>query len=330
MSHVRSLLLLERSLIGPARGLRAIAISRVCLGATCSLIYITNWAYRDSFFGPTNVAPPGSAYAFTLPVPWGQSVDIFHWCYTLALLAAICFTIWGGRILAGIHAYLFYQIVINADPFFAEGGDRIASLVLFFFVFMRSDFILTPRRFLLRSKEFSPPRNAAAIMHNAAPLAAAIALASMYFWTAVWKIDGRAWRNGSALHDVLSNKDFAWFVPEPLLHFGPFLSAIGYSVIALELLVSMAIILGSRSPLHACIAPFVFLLHLGILLLMGLFDFSLLMLSMDVLLFRASDLDRWKAWTFGVRDILGRVAPGLVGDVRAPGAILSADPGPRP
>jgi antimicrobial peptide system SdpB family protein len=203
---------------------------------------------------------------------------------------------WRPRFTGVVHWWLSLSFQLTGSTM--EGGDQaIAVLTLLLIPITLTD----PRQWHWQAAPASTHptslrksgRALASLVALSAALAIRVQVSGIYFHASVAKLLVTEWQDGTAMYYWLNSPVFG--APlllrgmlAPLLRHAGFLAAITWSPIAVELLLFMGII--ASRPARRVLLVLGIGLHLGILILMGLFTFSLVMFGALLLYLRPFDL----------------------------------------
>lgn len=198
----------------------------------------------------------------------------------LALLGIA--TGWRPRYTGIIHWWLTFSFSNGYQ--LIDGGDQLASILTLLLIPVT---INDPRRW-----HWSPP-DPAVRRNDAASVVASFCLgvirvqiAGVYFHASVAKFSVSQWTDGTALyywllHPLFGSPDWLRPVLTPVLLFGPAVTLLTWSVLILEFVLAAGLIA------DRVYRPWMFVgglaLHLGIILVHGLFSFGLIMFGALIL-----------------------------------------------
>jgi predicted DCC family thiol-disulfide oxidoreductase YuxK len=263
------------------------------------LVYLYRIATEAPFagylWGPTSLAE-GSAQTVL-----GQGLGgLFDRAFTsmagtqavLVLLAAASLCLVFGRFtrVASGAALLCLVALEQRLPSLSDGGDNIARLVLFYFLFA-----LPPRA-------EGKPGSVAVWLHNLAAVAVMFQAVVIYTTAGLMKAFGEKWTNGTALYlisqvDAFSSPAFAPMFENPLIStaaaYGTVLFQVWFAVAVLSRLRLLWLVVGMG-------------LHTGIGVMMGLVSFSLTMMAMDLCFVTDDEYARFFRW---LHELRRRLAP---------------------
>jgi hypothetical protein len=247
------------TLLSPDQAL-PLALLRVALGVLLlwsTLQLLSSW---DLYFGRTGVVPQRSLdavlakdakllFRLTTDVTWQKALSF------AALVPMATFTLGILPRLSALVSFWFLLSLQLRAPILLDGADLVLRALLFLFIFAKSDGALAPFSSLRR------PDSAAGLVVLA--LRAQVAL--IYLATALAKLEGSLWQDGSAIAYVLRLTSFTradWVA----LSDNPWLvAALTWGTLAFEL--SFAFLVWNRR-LRPLVLGAGLLFHLGIELVM--------------------------------------------------------------
>lgn len=277
-------------------GLIGMAVVRVALGAVILLDLAIHASARHELWGAQGWYTHAhlqrdqqlGVSLFNLSSePW--MTDVLYAAYAAA---AVLFLLgWRTALVTPVLLLLVWTFQ-ERNPYLINGGDNLLRIVLFYLMFAQLDARL---RFLRTRSGAGTPRSSSAqvvrtVLHNGALAACVLQLCVLYLSSALFKVQGRMWQEGTAVYYITRVAEYnAW----------PELSAlIGQSVVLVTVGTYAAVFVQMAFPFalfNRYTRHLVFLLlvgmHLSIGLLMGLPVFSLTMLAVDLLLFTD---DEWR------------------------------------
>ncbi|GAA1183198.1 HTTM domain-containing protein [Nesterenkonia xinjiangensis] len=292
-------------LLSERRALRGLAATRILVGIAAVGILLTNFTSRHVIWGPgSSWAEPyreNSEFGSLLDLYAGDSSAVFTLKYLLLLTVAIAFLIgWRARLMNILLVIGMAGLVERADMLGNQGDNilRIGLTLLFFMSTSEHWSLDARRRARARAREAAGeeftvaqrgwyglpllPGWWTALIHNVALIALACQVFILYTASALYKVQGELWQNGTALHYPLSLGEFGVF-PEinALLSANPILLTImTYFSVFVQLFFAVGLLhpITRRLFLLGVIG-----LHGGIAVLMGIPWFSLAMLAYDAI-----------------------------------------------
>lgn len=278
------------------------AALRVALGTATLLVYLSNWDVRYELYGRHGYLD-GALSSFSISGPyrwWATTQPRTTAMYVFGLVVALLFTIFGGRCLTALHAACYGSLVLS-NVLVAHAGDKVTRNVLILLVLTETGCYFRPR--FRRPETRAPSGRLGSIsgrVHNAGVVLIAIQLATVYFWTAFYKLSGTAWQNGLALWQVSHVRTYSLVPLDALLFGSPILATLAaYGIIITQLMVAYAAVRAPAWRLYALVA--VFLFHVGIAVFMGLIDFAFMMIAIDLALLSDAEFEVVSRWIRLVR-----------------------------
>jgi antimicrobial peptide system SdpB family protein len=202
---------------------------------------------------------------------------------------------WRPRYTALVHWWLCFSYQLTGSTM--EGGDQAAAvLTLLLLPIAFTD----PRRWHWQPAPapsvptgwWGSGQAFAGLVALSAALVIRLQVSGIYFHSSIAKLLVPEWQDGTAMYYWLSNPVFGApsglrGVLMPLMRHGNFLAAMTWGPIIVEIFLFMGLV-ASRS-VRRVLLPLGVGLHLGILLLMGLFTFSITMFGALILYLRPFD-----------------------------------------
>jgi hypothetical protein len=312
------------ALMGARRRLIGLALMRILLGLAALEFYLSDYTHRQFLWGPGSYAS-WSSFVRTMPT-WQYSLyelSASSWWFELvfhvSVLVAIAFTIWGGRVLTFLHAFLLWSIYLR-NPGILEGGDNLARIVLLFMILCTTDAYLSPfaQRRRKRLEATSGRFTFLNALHNTAVTLIVFQVATVYLVAGMWKIAGKSWLNGSAMYYITRINEFHFSGPFSWLMRNAFATtAICYTTIVIE--VGFPFLIASRRAwLRKLEVLLIEGMHAGIIVGMGLVPFGLIMLGADSACLRDDDYRSLVVYAQRAREWLSRSAPAEPSPALAP------------
>lgn len=311
----RYLSLLER--LAVPRHRIGLNVFRVLAGCLILLQYLLNYSERAFLFGPNG------AYPWDMFVSERQAFSLYHFSssplvFELLFHTGIVVTmawVWGWRTrLLTPLTYLFWFSLRQTNSLLWDGGDNLMQLVLVYACFAD----LSP----LRSGEREPSTRSttlsaiSGLLHNGAVLAMALQVCVLYGVSALAKVQGETWQNGTALYYALWPEQFRFpGVTEHLVRNASLLALLSHATVFFQVAFPFLFVLNRHTRHFAVFMAVTF--HLGIAGVMGLFTFAGFMIATDLALISDSGylaLARW-ARRAG-RLVTGSIPRGLLLDRR--------------
>ncbi len=237
-------------------------------------------------------------------------LEIARWIAVAVLLLVA--SGWRPRVTALLHWWIAVSFQLTASTL--EGGDQAAAVLSLLLVPVA---LTDPRRW-----HWDPPpayiavpgfrgarRELATIVALSALLMVRIQVSGIYFHAAFGKLQGTEWEDGTAMYYWLSNPVFGathfWAdLLRPVLRSPALLAGITWGTIIVELLLFMGLL--ATRPARRVLLWLGIGLHLGVLLFMGLFSFSVTMFGALILYLQPTDTPFGFALN-GIRNLIARI-----------------------
>nr|WP_246219462.1 HTTM domain-containing protein [Phytoactinopolyspora halotolerans] len=309
----------EEWLFGGRRASYGLAVVRIVFGLTALGFLAANWLNRHYLWGDAS--------------RWLELIDDngdFGWPFTmfhggsgtveldlkLGLVAAVLVLLvigWRTRFIAPMALVLWVSL-IESQPIYGDQSDNIFRIVLFYMCFadISGRWSLDARR---RAKQAagewrSPIRlpiwpelrengsKVATLLHNMAVLAIAGQVFIIYVASAMYKIQGSAWQDGTGIYYPLQVDLYA---PWPALSDMLTMSALGvlvatYFSVFIQLFFPLLLL---RRTTRVLALLSVSAMHVGIAVFMGLPFFSLFIMAADAIFIRDSTYEGLQRWVRG-------------------------------
>ena len=279
------------------RRLIGLAITRIGLGATTALIYITGIQFRETLYGPHGelsfqsfLADQRSSTSVFSLYSLSQSEFWFNLVYFAGLAAALAWMIFGGRSLTAVNA-IFVWSLQERNMYLGDGGDNVARIVLILLIFTTTNAYFAPHAKKVRARLEAlgqQPRLANSI-HNVVAMLIVFQVCIVYTVAGLWKVVSDRWREGNALFYIGYSHQFDYTKILPwLMHSSIIVTVVCYLTITVQLCMFPAALTRHRW-LREIILLLIAGMHFGIMYGMGLVSFGLIMISVDASIMRDSD-----------------------------------------
>ncbi|TSD62189.1 HTTM domain-containing protein [Aeromicrobium piscarium] len=291
--------------------LYGLAVSRILVGIAALGVLLANFGHRHALWG--------GASEWVEPLRRDSSWGFLYWVFDggptrftltyLLLMAVAIAVIVGWRTRAAVAVLVIgLAALVERNGLVGDQGDNIARVGLLLMLFMDTSrhWSLDARR-RSRVSDADPlwrrwwgggsvlPEWLSTVLHNVALIALALQLFILYTASALFKMQGTYWQDGTAIYYPLALHEFGVF---PWLN--TLLTGNGLGVMIgtyVGVLVQLYFVIGLLHPVTRRIVLIgVVLLHGGIAVLMGLPWFSLSMLAFDAIFVSTATfmaLDRW-------------------------------------
>jgi predicted DCC family thiol-disulfide oxidoreductase YuxK len=223
------------------------------------------------------------------PVPFiDRASPILHFFLLVWMFVAACLSAGYHTRKAALANYLFWVVFVVFTPMWQDfdgGFDQLMTGTSFLLIFLPSERALSldnlrlKLRYSTPARRYEPPREVTVLAYI---LPVAIDLGLLYFDSGLHKLSAEFWRNGMG----------SWLPPtmpyymspidmSPLLNIKPLEMAIGYSIIAFQLLfLPLFWLRPFRAPLLLAGTTF----HTGIILSLNVYPFGFAMLVQYILM----------------------------------------------
>jgi uncharacterized membrane protein YphA (DoxX/SURF4 family) len=274
-----------------------LSLLRICLGTITLLFYVQHWVQRGFLWGNNGVISFDSykhymndlgAFSLYLISP---SHTFENFLFLAGIIVCLMFILGFKTRIASVLYFVFTFSVYSRNPYALDGGDNLLCLTAIYMMFTDCGayFSIDAIRSRARQEEDSP---LIALIHNCGLLAIVIQLSLLYFTSAFYKIQGHMWQDGTALYYILRNSEFNL---SPSAH-------IFYSNdIVVTLLTWWSMLFQMAWPFviwQKRLRPFVALsalvLHGMIAYFMGILWFSMVMVSVELIIFDDADFLRYR------------------------------------
>ncbi|MEJ0071936.1 MAG: HTTM domain-containing protein [Pseudomonadota bacterium] len=258
---------------------------------------VNSWPFFDDFYGADGILPLAAlavdprltSIGLALPllglVEAAGLPTIFPILYVVALAGfGIGYrTRWSAALLFVLNSFLYWR-----NPLITSGAEVLAHLLLLWSLF------LPMNRYWGVDAALDPaPRDRP---YPTLPfLAIRLQIASLYLFSALFKMAGPPWRDGSALIQALSDNVFGVMPASGLLvdHAGALLHPLTFAVVAFQLAFPLLVYCPWRNDIVRAIAlAAAALMHLSFIVVLHVGGFPYICLAMLLLLVPDSWLDR--------------------------------------
>ena len=275
------------------------------------------WGVGSRWLQPL-VAEGGFTWPFDLFS--GNYAGLFTATYLLMGFLAVLFTLgWRTRLVTPVLLVLWVSLT-KQNPPVSDAGDVVVRLVLLYLCFadVSAHWSLDARRRRRaarngRARRFAVPPEWANLLHNAAVIAVACQVFIVYVSSAMFKIQGSLWDNGTAVYYPLRLHAFEAFPAlNQMISNHVSIVFIGtYSAVFLQLFFPF---LQLTRPTRILALTGIVGMHVGIGILMALPFFSLAMMGADVIFVRDRTFARAES---AVRSLLRGLRAGKKHDTAA-------------
>lgn len=260
------------------------SVLRIGFGFHIIYTYLVHLLQRDYIWGPDGIYPLGllqtnhnevwSLYKFS------DTVLYFEVVYFIGLIIAILYLVGFQTRITGFLNFVFVWSLYERNPFTLDGGNNILIICMFYLIFAN-----VGEYFSIKSQYNKISKSKVAnIAHNFGIYACIVQLCIVYFFSGFFKAQGHMWTNGTALYYVLNVEEYSLPSLAHFIYNNPYLVVIGsYSAILCQIAfpfliwnkyLKWPILIGSIG------------FHLAIGFFMGLVQFAIAMISLDLLLIK--------------------------------------------
>jgi hypothetical protein len=264
------------------------------------MYYLSHYSDRNYLFGPgSDAVLPHRIFveqvqekdSFSL-YTWSTSDAWFEGVFHLGLLTALAVTLGlGGRVVLAAHG-IFLWSLYERQWAFMDGGDNLAQLVIPMLLLTNCyQYFSFSSGFANRVTGRIPEsvRSLSVPLHNLGVVAIAVQMCLVYVVSGLYKVQGEAWQDGTALFYIMRVPEFELPGVSSLVYNSDILVFLGtYSTTLFLVYFPMGILVPSLRPWTA-VASIAF--HVSIGVFMGLTAFALTMVACD-LIFLSSALSR--------------------------------------
>ncbi|GHJ16070.1 MULTISPECIES: hypothetical protein [unclassified Micromonospora] len=286
------------------RRLVGLSLLRIGLGATTALIYLANFPYRDALYGPNgttsfasfSASQHSSGSVFSL-YRLSDGETWFNLVYLSGLVAALVWTVLGGRALTLVNA-IFIWSLDQRNPNVLDGGDNLARILLLLLVFATTNAYLSPLAARTRARLTATSDKPTLLnsVHNAAGVLVVFQICVVYAMSSFWKIVDTRWREGNALYYISQLHQFQYSdTATALMHNAALVTLACYLTITVQLAVVL-LVPGRNRRLREIALLLVIGMHLGIGATMGLVSFAFYMIAADCALLSDDDYRATRDW----------------------------------
>ena len=298
------------------RATYSFAVLRIIYGAIVLLVLITSFADRQYLWGIGSrfIDPVATTRGYPLifeAVFNKSSAVVFDIAYAMLALFAFLFMIGLFTRIAGPFLLIFWMGLSVNSTLLTNGGDTALRITLLFALFadlggrwsvdaaLRRRTRRAPAAWLSRIPEWVGP-----LLHNTALVLCSYQIILIYATSAMYKLQGIEWLNGTATYyslvlDVF--RPFPW-LNDFVTQWAFPVYALTYLTLAVQLLFPVLLV---WRPTRIVALILITGTHLGIGLFLGLWPFSLAMIALDFLFVKDSTwvwaIELAKKWWVRIR-----------------------------
>jgi len=277
-----------RKVLDHRHHLRGLRVLRVTLGFVTLLYLLSNYLDRKLLWSPVDGAYP--QHLVQDEGLWGllpnlyqtfPSNTAFEILFHVSMVVAAMYMVGIGGLPVKMAQYAFVFFIYQQNPLLLDGGDNLTYLVLLYMVL--ADLSFRPLPFMRKLRErWTPPQTLVQLRnlaHNLALTLVVTQIIVMYLASAMYKVQGRMWQDGTALYYILRVPEFYWpGVSEHIYENGTLVVAITYATVLFQVLFVALVARRDFRP-YALLIGATF--HIGIALLMGLTSFSMVVIAIE-------------------------------------------------
>lgn len=268
------------TLLTTMQGQRALVLFRVIAGCTMLSQLLAALPERHFLFGPDGVYPAALAADSAVfgVLSWVDSPWGFELVYFASIAVIVIWTMGLLLPISTIAVLVCWRSTFDRLPGLADGGDNLTQLILIYAVLCNLGGV-KPRRWMQHVPTWA--KELRAMVHNAGLVAIWVQVCIVYFVAGAAKMNGEAWRNGTALYYALSTDRFTLdgFV-DPLLDSPLLLTFFAIVTVVFQVGFPFMVALNRRARFVALVLAMGF--HVGIAVVMGLVSFAFFMLAADL------------------------------------------------
>lgn len=219
---------------------------------------------------------------------YGKTNLHFEFIFHLGIIAALLFTLGYKTRLISIINFIFLYSLHQQNPIILDGGHNIMIITLIYLFFVKTNAYFSIDKFINSTKK--KENLYVNIVHNFGVLSIIIQFCILYLNSALYKVMGEYWQNGTAIYYILQVDEFnlPWLT-DLIISSDILIVFITYSTILLQ--IAFPFMLLNKFTKYIALSLIV-PLHLAIAFAMGLITFSLTMIIMDMILISDGDYKR--------------------------------------
>ena len=302
-----------------------LSLLRILYGLLMMGLLDVNFADRQYIWGVGSrwLQPLVGEGGFTRPFTLfsGNSAGLFTATYLLMGFMALLFTLgWRTRLVTPVLLVLWVSLT-QQNPLVTDAGDVVVRLVLLYLCFadLSAHWSLDARRRTRaaaqpdRARRIALPPGWENLFHNAAVVAVACQVFIIYISSAMFKIQGSLWENGTAIYYPMHMHSYEAFpmLNGVLSNHVSIVFVVTYASVFLQLFFPFLLL---TRPTRILALVGIMGMHVGIGILLALPFFSLSMIGADVIFVRDRTFARVESKTKpllrGVRAGRNRDKPG--------------------
>lgn len=278
-----------------------LACFRFCLCSMLLVMYSIRFFDIRVFFYESGLLSSASAKVFQKM----QTEHVLHFilssdawlyvCYLAFLIVLLLMALGIGNRLLAIAAFFLHLIFIQRNPSIVYGVDSTATFWLFYLMFTKVNGPMKWLNYFISKRKTGllPDKKERSVWWNqVAVRLIQIQLCVIYAFSGLNKLKGQSWWEGTALWQALSFYDLALIDFSFLLKVPAIAALLTWSVLLFELYFPVLI---WTPKLRNTLLVMGVIMHIFIAMFMGLYFFSLIMLSTYILFISPQTLKNWVA-----------------------------------
>ncbi|MGE7921227.1 HTTM domain-containing protein [Viridibacillus sp. NPDC093762] len=270
------------------------SILRVGFGIIILYSYSINYAQRHFLWGYNSISKTEFSDEFTnfSIYQYGSTNLHFEIIFHLGIIVALLFTLgYKTRLISFLNLIFLYSLH-QENPTILDGGNNIMIIVLIYLMFVKTNAYFSIDKYSNQNK--IKENVYINILHNFGVLAVTLQFCILYLNSALYKVMGEYWQNGTAIYYILQVDEFnlPWLT-DLIVSSDILIVLMTYSTLLLQ--IAFPFMLLNKVTKYIALT-LVVPLHLGIAFAMGLITFSFIMILIDTILI--SDEDYKKAYAF--------------------------------
>jgi hypothetical protein len=260
------------------------AVLRIGLSTIMLLYYIQHLTSYQLIWGPQGQLDYAtyarhSSNIFAL-YRYSSSGLYAHAIFLVSIYAALAYAIGVFPRINGILFAITVAANVDRNPLAIDAGQIV--VVLFSSLLCFADTRrLSLVRFFSRSQDNLNTTAFATFVHKVAMCLITWQAANIYLWAAFYKLGGDAWRNGTAMHFVLSIQRFEVYpaLSAALASNAVIVAVLTYFTLFFQMAFPFLVWFSRSKPIMVALGVS---LHLGIAIIMGLYSFSATMIVVEL------------------------------------------------
>ncbi|WP_214808610.1 MULTISPECIES: HTTM domain-containing protein [unclassified Exiguobacterium] len=251
------------------------SILRIVAGIHIMFTYVIYFFERDSIWGNNSFIPHEVKMDYITLYSLNTSSFYFESIFLLGLVINVLFTVGYYTKMASIFNFIFVYSLYNANPYILDGGNNILMIILFFMMFIKLDSYFSVKPSVERNNEYLN------LIHNFAVFLCLFQVCILYFFAGLFKAQGDMWIHGTAIYYILNVDEFTQpFLAKYILMFPSIVAISSVSAVFFQIFFPF-LIFNKYTKIPMLFASICF--HLGIIFIMGLIQFGLIMIALDLL-----------------------------------------------